>query len=290
MNESDVLAAAIQRTKPDIVVDCCVSEFETIFHHVMVCVENGVDVITTSDTTYYPRETDPEKAEILDRACKEHGVSVCAVGIQDCNWSGLALLLMANCNHIDAIYGENWCMSDYWGAEAAVEETSACLTAEEFAAKHSAESGVAARNCYTYSLYEIADELGLHVIKETNQIEPIFCKNGYTSPLNGAVIQKGLTIGRSSWSQLETEEGITLRGTFYQTFAEDGFDARNTWTIKGDPDMRIVEEDMHGECVTQYDVINRIPDVINARPGLLTVKDLPKPMFRANKNLGTYVK
>lgn len=281
------LAAIIERTKPDIAVDGTLPEFKDIYPHLLICAEHGLDVATVSDRTYYPWICDAKLADHLDAVCKKTGASICAFGVQDVNWSGLCTTLAANCYSIESIRGENWCTLDNWGADAA-RENGACLTPEQFEARYSAPEENS-RNSYTYALYSIAEEMGLHVTKETNVVEPVYSENGYVCEKWGIVVEKGQTLGTAKVCTLETEEGIELSGTIYLVYGEKGDSSLNAWTIKGDPDMRVEQPEMHGECVTQYDVVNRLPDVLNAKPGLLTVKDLPKASFRAKKNLGDYV-
>lgn len=289
LEKKEDLAEIIERTKPDVAIDCTLPELHDIYPHLKICAEHGLNVATTSDRTYFPWATDDgHLADELDAICKEKGVSICAFGIEDINWSTLCTALAANCFRIESITGENYCMQDNWGYE--VQKGEGCgMTPEEFRAAFMSSETVE-RNSYTYALYSIAREMGLHVTKETNTIEPVFSKNGYYCKATGFKVEKGCALGSIRACTLETAEGITLTGKIHIVFAEDGDSAVNSWTIKGEPDMVLIQEDMHGECVTQYDVINRLPDLLNARPGFLTIADLPKPSFRAINNLGAYVK
>lgn len=282
------LGAIIDSSKPDVAIDCSLPDFREIYDHLMICADHGLDVLTTSDRTYYPWCINQDMCVALDNKCKENGSSICAFGVQDVNWSGLCTVLAAGCADIKKIIGVNMCMLDAWGASGA-EICGANLTPAQFEERYCAGNVESERGSYTYALYSIADELGLHVIKETNKVMPVYSKNGYYCEACGVTIEKGNTLGTAPTCILETEEGITLQGTINYVYAENGYTSENTWRIEGDPDMYLIQEDMHGEITTQIDLMNRIPDVMNAKPGLLTVKDLPKASYRVNKNLAFYV-
>lgn len=68
--------------------------------------------------------------------------------------------------------------------------------------------------------------------------------------------------------------------------AEDEYDAI---TIKGVPNIKQkIQPCIHGDIGTVAMVVNSIPKVINAPPGLLTMKDLPVPSA-AVENMAKYI-
>lgn len=148
--------------------------------------------------------------------------------------------------------------------------------------------GEAPRSWYAFTLHEIAAGMRLHVISEKNSVEFIPLQEDYYVEGLGKTLPKGVAAGSRLSCELETEEGIALRGAFTSVYKAGGVEGTNTWRIEGSPNMCVVMEDAHGECCTAQDAINRIPDVINARPGLLTVSDLPRPSYRS-KPIPEYV-
>ena len=62
---------------------------------------------------------------------------------------------------------------------------------------------------------------------------------------------------------------------------EKGEKPGTTWTIKGEPSLSVELGDIAGEITTASITINRIPDIINARPGIITLADLrTRPVYR----------
>jgi 4-hydroxy-tetrahydrodipicolinate reductase len=55
-------------------------------------------------------------------------------------------------------------------------------------------------------------------------------------------------------------------------------DPRESITIEGRPPIELtIKGGIHGDIATSAVVVNCIPRVMNARPGLTTMKDLPVP-------------
>ena len=62
----------------------------------------------------------------------------------------------------------------------------------------------------------------------------------------------------------------------------------NRTVVEGEPNLDLVTTDKHGEMTTTASMLNRIPDVLNAGPGLKTVADLSMPYLKV-KPLGDYL-
>jgi 4-hydroxy-tetrahydrodipicolinate reductase len=54
----------------------------------------------------------------------------------------------------------------------------------------------------------------------------------------------------------------------------------NEWKIFGEPDLNLTNIDVPTRLVTCSTAVNRIPDVINAKPGLITLNQLPQPRYK----------
>lgn len=77
-----------------------------------------------------------------------------------------------------------------------------------------------------------------------------------------------------------TAQRIDVIGNFYVTFLYPGETATNRWLIDGAPRIDMVTTDFPGDDITAAVVVNRIPDVIAARPGVLCVDELPEGRYR----------
>ena len=63
----------------------------------------------------------------------------------------------------------------------------------------------------------------------------------------------------------------------------------NEWYIFGEPDLNLVNFDLPIRLITCTAAVNRIPDVINAKPGLVTLDQLPQPRYR-HHSLEEYIR
>ncbi len=97
----------------------------------------------------------------------------------------------------------------------------------------------------------------------------------------GRAIGRGSLLGVTDTATIATEEGPSF--TFQQTgcvYGAGEYDL-NEWVVRGEPDeLRLRNDRVPTRLATCTQVINRIPDVINARPGFVTVADLPRLRYR----------
>ena len=162
------------------------------------------------------------------------------------------------------------------------------MTEEEFYEYHAADP--APDNPFTYSLYQIAEELHLHVTGKTNdKTTPIFAPDDYTSKFLspkeaaefGGTIKKGRVMGARRCSTLHTKEGVDLVGEFLYDWLFDethtGFDR---WTFEGEPTWDVLVKEGRYDIGTTTDLVNRVADVLNCKKnGYITGADLPKPFY-----------
>lgn len=73
-----------------------------------------------------------------------------------------------------------------------------------------------------------------------------------------------------------TQEGPRIGGVFQKGFFPAGTLGFNEWTLHGEPDMRLRMEGLRGDILVAAAAVNRIPDVIAARPGMVRVDQLPQ--------------
>lgn len=286
--------ATLKRVKPDVVCDTGAG-WPDVMDNIRVAVENDCDVIVLAEQLFHLWSEEPEMALELDRLAKEHDVSVLGLGMQDVNWVGQCCVMGANSQRIDAIEGENVMVLDFTGPSD-WNVVGLNMTAEEFEAHHAQDAY--SDNPFTGSLYAIAERMGLHVTQKVNaKIKPIFAEEDYVSQFIdkdtaekafGGVIKKGRVIGCDKTTTLKTREGIDLSGTQHYRFLTPGVVGYNRWKFTGEPSWDVYVEDGRYDIGTVSDVVNRIPDVMNAPAGYLTCNQLPTPVFHVG-DLSQYV-
>lgn len=273
------LAAALERTRPDIATVCTVSELHRVYPLLKTIVEHGVNVVTLAEEAFFPRAVDSKLTDDLDTLAKKHQVTVLGTGMQDLFWQSLSLVLAGGVHKIRAIRGANRAVGDgSWGKTNA-DAVYAGWTVEEYEAaqKQSAREGeLEQRSIFGVALHSMAEEMGLHVKSLRPWHTPIISTWDHYIPEIDRMIPKGYICGIEEGCELETEEGIILSGVLYDQYTNPGDTAMNRWDIEGEPNISLVIEDVRGD-VTPFSILTtRVPDVMNAEPGFLTCKDMPK--------------
>ena len=119
-------------------------------------------------------------------------------------------------------------------------------------------------------------------------VEPVIARKRVASKVEGGVtVEPGQVAGlkQSGWAIKEGKRVITLDMHAYM-----GAEEYELYTIEGVPPINMKNVPcMHGDLSTVAVIVNSIPKVINAPPGLVTMKDLPIPSATP-EHMGKYIK
>lgn len=273
-NEVDICIAT-----PTAPTESNLDTFRTVLRH-------KVNILTSLADTYVMDTHFPEMFAELDALAKENGVSYVMSGIQDVFWTALPVALTGCALDIEEIKGVNVALIDYFGPGVA-DECYVGWNLEDF--NKANESGELVPNDFGVALYELTRKLGLHPTGETSTLQPLLAKEDTYYETIDRHVKTGQLLGNYAETTVTTEEGITFVVNFVSKMSEPGDTDLNSWEIKGNPNINIITERMQGEITTGSNMVNRIPDVINAAPGVIQASDMEVPMFKAG-NLNKYVK
>ncbi len=286
------LEELLQETKPDIAVIATSSYLNDVANEIRTCITNNVNVITTSEECFYASNSNPTLYHELDVLAKTYNVTVTGSGYQDIFWGNLITTLASSTHNITKIKGSSsYNVEDYGIALAKVH--GAGLTIKEFNTQIADvdNMSIEKRNelinnrQYTPSYMWntvgwLADKLNLTPLKmQSKTIPTTYSENLHSDTLN-MDIKAGDATGMSAVAILETKEGITIEAeSIGKVYSKDDFDT-NTWTIYGEPDTTITINKPDTVRLTCADIVNRIPDVINAEPGFIPTSRLPEPTYK----------
>ena len=277
------LEETLNGTKADIAVISTVSLLEQVYDTALLCLNHGVNVITTAEKAFCPAYNKrKDLVKNLDDAAKAHGVTMYASGVQDILWVCFATMLSGLCNRIERIHGVNYALIDGFGP-LCLEEAFVGKKAEEF------KTGQQLNDDFNYALYALAETLRLTVTSEETLVKPILAKSDVYSQEAGVRVAKGDIIGVLTNTTMRTEEGIELCADFYEKLREDGDTEKNEWEIQGEPSLKLTMDEMYGGYTTCTTLVNRIPDVISAAPGYVSTAVMPVPQYHA-KPMEEYLK
>lgn len=279
------LLEAVKREKPNVAFLASASELGELEQDLIICAENKIDVVTTAIEPYFPWNTNQELAKKIDASFKENGVSLFASGINDVFWSGIGIDLVGTCKRVDSIDFQNKLPLEGMGVGVAEEFQINC-DPEAFK-KEMANKDLAADPAVggpLLALYVNAQILGLAPKDVSISVEPILAKADMPMPQWDMVIQEGRMLGQSFHIAMSTEQGILCTTSMVIKVLEEEEKSGTEWTIEGEPYLHLELGDICGEITTSTTAVNRIPDVINARPGIVTLADIPqRPIYRPGK-------
>lgn len=253
--------------------------------HVKVLLAHKINVLTSLADIYVMKRDFPEMFRELDALAKENGVSFFASGIQDVFWTALPVALSGCSLGIKEIKGVNVALIDHFGPGVADE----CYVGWDLDAFNRAnEAGTLPVNDFLIALYEIAGKLGLHPYHQKSMLKPLLAKTDMYFETIDRHVKAGQLLGNYVESFVKTEEGILLSCELVSKMTEEGDTDLNSWEIIGVPSINLITEHMQGEITTSSNIINRIPDVINAPAGVISASEMAAPFFKA-RPLNAYI-
>lgn len=274
---SDKAGEILANTQADIVVHTTGSFLKQVRPQLLEIIEAGLDIVSTCEELAYPWMQHPAQAYELDRVARQHKVTVVGTGVNPgFIMDTLPIALTAVCQEVRRIRVQR--IVDASQRRLPLQrKIGAGLTAEEFAAK--VEMGTVKHVGLPESVATIADALGWRLDRIEETIEPLIAdrvlKSKYIEVRPGQVA--GLQQIAHGRKGDETVITLDLR---MQIGAEE---AGDSVFIEGTPNLEMVVKGIHGDVATAAIVVNAIPRVIGAPPGLLAMKDLP-PACAPGKN------
>ncbi len=281
--------AVLNETSPDIAVVTLFSLMSDIYPHVEKCVKRGINVITSCEEALYPWNTASIPASRLDRLAKDNNVTVVGSGLQDATFLSMLRGVMAGVHRVDKIVGTvSYNVEDFGLALA--EAHGVGLTTEEFEKKFAApEDPEDFTPSFIWNVNEvITADMGLTIKRQTQRNEPYTHDVDLNSKAIGKMVPAGNCIGMKTVVATETQQGLIIEvQSIGKVYGENDRD-ESTWELKGEPDFKLIMEDLKNTEVTCANIVNRIPSVITAPAGYQTLDQLP-PSEHLFNPIGAYV-
>ena len=268
----------IAKGSADVVLLATDSFTRKAFPKIKLIVEKGINVISTAEEMAYPKAKEPELALELDRLAKANGVSVLGTGINPGLIMDLLVILMTGaCTDVEYVKAERVNSLSPFGP-AVMEEQGVGITLEQF--NEQSKSGhLAGHVGFNESVTMICDAIGWKLDQAVEQtMEPIVStvlrKTKYAEVLPGNVA--GCTM--KGFGMVNGKLAVEMVHPQQIEPQLEGTDTGDYVVIKGTPDINLSNKpEVPGGIGTIAMCINMIPQVINARPGLYTMIDLPVP-------------
>ncbi len=291
----------LEETRPDICIITTMSLFKDVYDAFKICAEFGINAISTCEEAFYPINSNPTLTNELDEIARKTGCTLTGAGYQDVYWGNLIATLAGSTHKITKITGSSsYNVEDYGIALAKAH--GAGLTLDEFEKQIASVDEVSDEQrqetikngeylpSYMWNVNGwLADKLGLTITHQTQKTIPLTYDKDLTSTTLNMVIKAGDATGMSAIVTTQTKEGIIIESQCIgKVYAKEEFD-KNEWTIHGEPDTTVVIDKPATVELTCATIVNRIPDVINAKPGFIPTSQMPVLQYR-NKNLDEYLR
>lgn len=256
--------------KPDIVIHSTLSSLAKVKEQLLSIIKNGVNIVSTCEELAYPWNKQPGIAREIDTLAKENNVTVLGTGVNPgfC-MDTFPIVMTGVCENVEHIRVAR--IQDARSRRLPFQKKigAGCTLAEFEELK---ASGQLRHVGLEESADMIAAAMGWNIDEYSETIDPITAVKEVSSKY--LTVKEGQAAGveQLSVARMKGQEIIRMEFRAYLG-APESYDAVY---ITGTPNMEvIVRGGIQGDIATASMTVNAIPRVIDARPGLLTMKDLP---------------
>lgn len=259
------------KKRPDIVLHATTSYLHDAYDQISAIVAKGISVISTCEQLVYPytSNANTKLAKRLDLLAKKHDARILGVGVNPgFVMDAVVLALTGLCSNIERIRVKR--VVDVAKRRKSLQEKMCLgLTLQEFERVKNKVGHVGLLE----SAKMICDTLKIKM-SFTSSIRPLVANREFKS--HDITIEQGQIAGLEQRLVGKSKNAKFIEMVLYMFAGASEFDLIE---IEGIPPISIRTDGIQGDQATTGLLLNYIPIVMNAKPGLLTVKDLPLPHF-----------
>lgn len=259
---TDDADSLFSETYADVVIHTVCVHLHEVYPQIIKPIQQGMNVISASEALGNPYVSDPGLAAKLDKLAKKHGVTVLGSGLSPGFTSDyLILALTGVCSEVRKIrYVRCSDVRRYLGGTVG-KHFGLGLSSEEF--KRGVEEGAIIGHIgFVESVQTVADRLGWRLDEIKRSMEPVHDHSGVF--VSTKTVVQGI---KDSEVKIELE---------LEAFVDPKMETLDSIIIDGVPPINMVIK----PCISSIEatanaLVNAIPHVINAEPGIITPGDLP---------------
>ncbi|MBM3278492.1 MAG: dihydrodipicolinate reductase [Candidatus Handelsmanbacteria bacterium] len=234
------------------------------------CVRAGKSVVSTCEELACPFDDQPHIAARLDELARNHGVAVLGTGVNPgFLMDALPLFLSSACQEVRAVEVQRH-------QDASIRrlpfqrKIGAGLSPEEFATQHRA--GQIRHVGFAQSINLIARAFGWTLDQVEEAVEPVIAHRPTASSFIQVEAGQCAGLRQIGTGRAQGRVRITLELEAYLGHPRP----HDTVVLRGQPEIRsTVSGGVDGDIATCAMVINALPALLQARPGLRTMADIP---------------
>ena len=271
---SDDPKKTIKSSKPDVVVLCTQSSMKKVMPQMETILRLKVPIVSTTEELAYPTPANMKFARALHQMARKSKVAVLGTGVNPgFTMDALPITLTGVCEQVDAIRVDR--VQDARMRRLPFQQKiGAGLTREQFQKK--VDDGSVRHVGLAESVSMIADAMGWKLDRITDEIKPKIAAETVASEF--LAVDPGYVCGivQDGVGYRDGQALITLHMEAYLG-APESFDSVE---ITGLPALKMkIAGGVHGDVATASITVNSIPKVLEAAPGLHTMRDMPIPSY-----------
>lgn len=268
------LRKTIKATKPDVAVLCTSSSLKSVVPQFAEVLKLKVPIVSTTEELAFPTSGNNRWARAIHKAALKGKAAVLGTGVNPgFTMDALPLALTAVCESVESIEVDR--VQDARIRRLPFQQKiGAGLTKAQFQAK--VDNASVRHVGLAESISMIAHGLGWKLDRITDEIKPKIASEAVSSEF--LTVEAGQVCGL-------VQDGVGYRGgrplirLHMEAYlgAPESFDAVR---VKGSPNINSkITGGVHGDVATASMVVNSIPLVLQVKPGLHTMLDMPLPHF-----------
>src|SRR5437773_3483990 len=265
---------ALKAAKPHIVVLCTSSSLKKVMPQIETILKSKTAIVTTTEELAYPGYTHIRQARRIHAWAKKARVALLATGVNPgFAMDALPIALTAACERVDRVV-VNRVQDARIRRLMFQQKIGAGLSTEQF--QKQVDDGSVRHVGLTESIAMIADALGWTLDRITDDIQPKLASVTISSEF--LAVDPGYVCGiiQDGVGYRKNEPVIKMHMEAYLG-SPDTYDSIE---IEGSPNLSMkIAGGIHGDVATASIVVNSIPKVLDAPPGLHTMRDLALPSF-----------
>ena len=271
---TDDITKTIRATRPDVAILCTSSSLKTVVPEFEAVLKQKVPIVSTTEELAYPVKSNAAAARKIDGLAKRARVAVLGTGVNPgFVMDALPIAITAVCERVDAIEVDRV-------QDASIrrlpfqQKIGAGLTRAQFMER--VRNGSVRHVGLAESITMIADALGWKLDRVTDEIRPKMADVPVSSQFMTVAAGQVCGLIQDGIGYRKGEPVIKLHMEAYLG-APESYDGVR---ITGNPPLNMkIAGGVHGDVATASMVVNSIPKVIDAEPGLRTMRDMELPSF-----------
>ena len=274
INIHDTIKNCLNFQKPDAVILTTVSSFQQILPQIEEILSFSVPIVTTCEELSYSWERFPDLSKKVDAIAKKQNVAVVSTGVNPgFLMDALPTFLTSVCQDLQYIRVER-IQNAAFRRLPFQKKIGAGLSVEEFEVRK--REGSLKHVGLQESIYAIAKKVGWIMTSVGESIEPVLAQE--TIETENLRIPLGHVAGVLQVAHGNIDKEIKIELIFRATIGDSS--PRDLIEIKGTPSFKsLIDGGINGDVATCAITINTVEQILNSRPGLRSMTDIPLVSF-----------